>query len=641
VEVVHRFQTERLLEKQTLATTAFITGVDTSTRSNASMPEFESESVSAEAQTAEVVKPKSDVTATLNHRSARVYRSGMVWQACSFRHGERHNLGIHPTKYEALEAVARYEIRQGRGRYAVKTVRGPDGNDISYGIPLEPPPIVVDPGSYRDSKGVYVSGDMWVAQSTKNDSWQYLGRHETIEAAAQAVKNYEAGVDPAQVNQSIGATSHPLKRPRLANPRSTGTFQQPENVHLHDRCAESQSGATMILQVQENQWQFEERRGVVVKRKRGRPRLNPIEHKSKPEPEQDLEAPAPILGANVDNEPEEQFFMEPDIIRTQNKRGRKPGSKNNNNMKSAFSQPDSNSGAPQGFMHEATETDDSARHEHASFEGGLVKKWSARVFRGGVRRQIGLLETKDDALEAVAMFKEYEAETDSDDDDVPGVFRIGRRWKAVAFHSIEAKGKVKVPEHPADDDNFFAFDLGLWDMKSQAISALNIFKSRCNVVYGAEADLSADVLASFRSVEPSATGYKGICLRGNKFQARYRRNRKEYYVGNYDSVMEAIKAIMQHKDDPKGPAFVGMSIAEVLRTIGEEISVDSFMPSDKDDVNSKIIKRGKREFEVKATSATVSQLEEAVKLAINYQHRHREPELPEEHEVAEVMVEDA
>ena len=83
----------------------------------------------------------------------------------------------------------------------------------------------------------------------------------------------------------------------------------------------------------------------------------------------------------------------------------------------------------------------------------------------------------------------------------------------------------------------------------------------------------------------------------------------------------------------------------MLHIIANEISEAAYLSNAEDDVNDRVSNKAIWEWEASAARGgavigTVRTLEEAVKMAINHQHKNREPELPEEHEVVEVIVDD-
>jgi len=628
----------------------------------------------------------------------RVYRTGQAWQAYSFRLGEHYNLGIHLTKYHALEAVARYEIRQGRGRFNMRTTLNANGAEVSFSAPIEPPPPAKPEGSSTDIKRVYKSGDMYVAQSFKNGFWHYLGRHLQSEAAARAIANFEGSYDMRFNMQQGGGGGAPTSQDAMHR-----GLQLPDHPVSDAMQEKKYKKNQFVEQQQANQREAALKKKTKMAKQRRKAALGSELEVEAPSHVLNLGTPLPISDpyANYDDASERdelesvasgassgasdraakraahreimlaeankkpkvqtarQKKREEELARAANEASAAQPQQLELDASKVAGEEEGNEGGRAGKMvvdveseahlsEAPTASDQAAAAATAAtavaaaaagaVAAGPTKKWSARVDRGGLR-QIGLLDTREDALEAVSMFKEYEAETDSDDEAVPGVYRVGRRWKAIAFNNAEkANSKKDMPAYT------HAYDLGLWDMKAEAVSALNIFKTRSKVVYGGNAELNADILASMKSdVEKSASGYRGVSIRGNKFQGRYRRGGKEHYCGNFDTLEIALEAIMHSKDNPNSTQNTGLSADALLHIIANEISEVAHLSNAEDDVNDRVSNKAIWEWEVSATpgGAEIGKartLEEAVKMAINHQHKNREPELPEEHEVVEVIV---
>ena len=616
----------------------------------------------------------------------RVYRTGQAWQAYSFRLGEHYNLGIHLTKYHALEAVARYEIRQGRGRFSVRTTLNANGTELSSSAPIEPPPPAKPEGSSTNIKGVYKSGDMYVAQSFKNGTWHFLGRHLQSEVAARALANFEGSYDMRFYVQQGGggaSTSQDAMQRGLPLPYHPEPDAMQDKKYKKHQFVEQQQAKQREAALKKKTKTAKQRQKAALKSELEAPShvLNlgtplpisdPYANYDEASERDELESVASgassragdraakraahreIMLADANKKPKVQTARqkkrEEELARAANKAGAAQHQQPELDTSNVAGEEEGNEGERAGEMvvdvefveanlSEAPTASDQAAAA-AAVAAGPTKKWSARVDRGGLR-QIGLLDTREDALEAVAMFKEYEAETDSDDEAVPGVYRVGRRWKAIAFNNADkANSKKNMPDYT------HVYDLGLWDMKAEAVSALNVFKTRCKVVYGGNTEINADILASMKSdVGNSATGYRGVSIRGNKFQGRYRRGGKEHYCGNFDSLELALEAIMQSKDDPNSTQNTGLSADALLHIIANEISEAAYLSNTEDDVNDRVSNKAIWEWEASAARGgavigTVRTLEEAVKMAINHQHKNREPELPEEHEVVEVIVDD-
>lgn len=520
-----------------------------------------------------------------------IFRSGTSWKCYVFRGAEQCDLGVFNTKFEALQACASFEQQTlddaGPKEQSCSSLEGHTEKSAHSDL------TSID----KCAKGVYPSGSKWVAQCYKNLEWHYLGRYETKELADAAIMNFDMnsknfGVKSSRLNSQSAqnqSSNDKLRMAELKEPKKSlklskvsAPAQRPPGVYVHHDKFAAQlylNGKRCYLGVYKT---MEEASAAVEAARRSAipVGVSPDSHDDNRKEEDEH------VSANDDV----PYKTEPDQV---------------NAIAEAPNHEDDSQVTPK--------------------ETGK-EQWMARVHRAGLWRQIGIFDSKPTAFDAVATFKQFEEEETPTDRDTDGVYRYGRRWRAIAVCN-ESTARVKLEA---------AFDCGLWETKAQAVAAIDLFRCRVKVALTGHVVLTPSLVDSLRS-DTTVTGFKGISPKLHRWQARTHLNGKETYIGVFDTVDECLIAILRAQDDLE--IFDG-SLFEKFESIAAEVSREAYISAEPGDF-SKLVCKVKGLWEVRPKSkgeliGTYSDLRKAVDVLAAYLHKRRRVEPPTSAEVIEI-----